>query len=93
MFYNSTFGMYNIINPLNMLHLLKPSIIKSLNFNEKEESLEIELRKGVKTANHINIPLSIIKDYINSVKENILLENKENNQSNLRIVYSNFKVS
>ena len=72
---------------------LKPSILKSLNFNKESESLEIEFKKDIKTAKHIEIPLSIIKDYVNSLKENILLENEENNHSNLRIVYSNFKTS
>ncbi|MGA1226590.1 MAG: hypothetical protein ACO3VF_05005 [Tamlana sp.] len=43
---------------------LKPSILKSLNFNKEKESLEIEFKKGVKTAKHIEIPLSTIKDYI-----------------------------
>ena len=84
--------MYNIINQQTTIHLqLKPSIIKSLNFNKKEESLEIEFKKDVKTANHINIPLSIIKDYISSVKENILTEHKADNH--LKVVYSNFKLS
>lgn len=57
--------MYNIINLLDMIRLqLKPSILKSLNFNKEKESLEIEFKKGVKTAKHIEIPLSTIKDYI-----------------------------
>ncbi|ULC58627.1 hypothetical protein MBM09_11925 [Flaviramulus sp. BrNp1-15] len=72
---------------------LKPSILKSLNFNKENESLEIEFKKDIKTAKHIEIPLSIIKDYVNSLKENILFENEEDNHSNLRIVYSNFKTS
>ncbi|SFZ91358.1 hypothetical protein SAMN05428642_10220 [Flaviramulus basaltis] len=72
------------------LHL-NPSILKSLNFNKKNESLEIEFKKNVKTAQHIEIPLSIINDYINSIKENILSEDKDDIKSNLRVVYSNFK--
>ena len=70
---------------------LNPSILKSLNFNKDNESLEIEFKKDIKAAKHIEIPLSIIKDYINSIKENILLEKDEENHSNLKIVYSNFK--
>ena len=77
-----------------MIHLqLKPSILKSLNFNKENESLEIEFRKDVKTANHIEIPLSTIKEYMNSLKENILSENTEEHKSHLKIVYSNFKAA
>jgi hypothetical protein len=72
------------------LHL-NPSILKSLNFNEKDESLEIEFKKDIETAQHINIPMSIIQDYINSIKESVILKDKEDSQTNLKIVYSNFK--
>tara|TARA_R110001583_G_scaffold20724_2_gene79327 strand:+ start:104 stop:334 length:231 start_codon:yes stop_codon:yes gene_type:complete len=71
------------------LHL-NPSIVKSLNSNEKEESLEIEFKEDVKTSQHIDIPMSIIQDYVNSVKESAFLKSEENIQSNLKIVYSNF---
>lgn len=72
---------------------LKTSILKSLNFNKEKESLEIEFKKGIKTAKHIEIPLFTIKDYIYSIKENMLFENEEKYPPYLKIVYSNFKAS
>jgi hypothetical protein len=71
---------------------LKPSILKSLSFNKENESLEIEFKKDIKMANHIEIPLSTIKEYINSLKENILSETEEH-KSHLKIVHSNFKAA
>ncbi len=70
---------------------VKPSILKSLNFNKENESLEIEFKKDVKTANHVEIPLSTIKEYINTLKESMLSENTKEYTSHLKIVHSNFK--
>jgi hypothetical protein len=83
--------MYNIINQTDMIRLqLKPSILKSLNFNKENDSLEIEFKKDVETAKHIEIPLSTIKEYINSLKEDILSNNTEAQSTHLKIVHSNF---
>lgn len=70
---------------------LKPSILKRLNFNRKNNALEIEFKKNIKTAKHIEIPLSIIQEYISSIKENILYEDIDYYQSNLKVVHSKFK--
>lgn len=72
---------------------LKPSILKSLNFNKDNESLEIVFKKEIKTANHIEIPLKIIEDYIKSLKLNDFTEDEDNNLEHLKIVYSNFQTS
>ena len=75
--------------PLN----LKPSIIKNFSFNKKDKTLEIEFKRNIKTAHYINIPLSILEDYVESLKQEEVLENAEVFQSNLKVVYSNFKAS
>ncbi len=72
---------------------LKPSIIKNLSFNKKDKTLEIEFKRHIKTAQCIHIPLSILKDYVDSLKQEDIIENAEVFQSNLKIVYSNFKAS
>ena len=72
---------------------LKPSIIKSLSFNKKDKTLEIEFKRHIKTAQCINIPLSILKDYVESLKMEEITENECAFQSTLKIVYSNFKAS
>lgn len=69
---------------------LKPSIIKALSFNKKNETLEIEFKRHIKTAQCINIPLSILQDYVESLKLQDSLEDSNEIQSNLKIVYSNF---
>jgi len=72
---------------------LKPSIVKKLSFNKKDKTLEIELKRNIKTAQCINMPLSILQDYVESLKQEEIIENVEAFQSNLKIVYSNFKAS
>ena len=72
---------------------LKPSIVKSLSFNKKDETLEIEFKRNIKATQCINIPLSILQDYVESLKQEDIIENEEVFQSNLKIVYSNFKAS
>lgn len=73
---------------------LKPSIIKNLSFNKKSKSLEIEFKRHIKTTQCINIPLSILQDYVESLRTD---DNFDTDftpyQSSLKIVYSNFKVS
>lgn len=68
-----------------------PSIIKNLCFNEKDKTLEIEFKRNIKTAQHIKIPLSILEEYVESLKQEEIIENVDPFQSNLKIVYSNFK--
>lgn len=72
---------------------IKPSILKSLNFNEENKSLEIEFKKDVKTPKYIEIPIATIKEFINSLNANILLKNVQEHASHLKIVHSNFKDS
>lgn len=72
---------------------LEPSIIKNLSFNKKDKTLEIEFKRNIKTAQHINIPLYILEEYVESLKKEEILENAEIFQSNLKIVYSNFNAS
>ncbi|MFV9551356.1 hypothetical protein [Algibacter sp. PT7-4] len=74
---------------------LKPSNIKNLSFNKIDETLEIEFKHHINTAQCINIPLSIIEDYIESLNEETLeFENdNQNPPTNLTVVYSNYKVS
>lgn len=68
---------------------LKPSLIKNLSFNRTNETLEIEFKRHIKTAECINIPLSILQEYVESLK----LEDTKEEQSNLKLVHSNFKSS
>ncbi len=71
---------------------LKPSVIKNLSFNKKDKTLEIEFKHHINTAKHINIPLEIIKDYVDALKYNdTLLEENELFKSNLKVVHSNFR--
>jgi len=72
---------------------LKPSIVKYLSFNKKDETLEIEIKRNIKTSKCINMPLPILQDYVESIKQEELIENADPFQSNLKIVYSNFKAS
>jgi len=72
---------------------IKSSLLKSLNFNEENKSLEIEFKKDFKNPKYIEIPLSIIKAYINSINTNILQENLHEHPSHLKIVHSNFNDS
>jgi hypothetical protein len=72
---------------------IKPSILKSLNFNEENKSLEIEFKKDVKTVKYIEIPIATIKEFINSLNANMLLENAQEYPSHLKIVHSNFNDS
>ncbi|MEL0455939.1 hypothetical protein WJN01_06850 [Flavobacteriaceae bacterium SZ-1-7] len=74
------------------LHL-NPSIVKHLNFNEQDKMLEIEFKHHIKVAKYFNIPLSILHDYIESLKEESAEQSNDAHQSNLKIVYSNFKAS
>lgn len=84
--------MYYIKNHHLMIRLLlKSTVIKSLNFNKKEETLQIEFKDEVKTSNCLDIPISIMQDYIESMIQNGLLESGEDHRSYLRIVHSNFK--
>ncbi|MEP3836705.1 MAG: hypothetical protein ABJM36_03615 [Algibacter sp.] len=69
---------------------LKPSVIKNINFNKNDETLEIEFKRHISTAQCINIPLSIIQDYVETLKDDKL---GDDFQPNLTVVYSNFKVS
>ncbi|MBP0904118.1 hypothetical protein ACFSKN_08455 [Mariniflexile gromovii] len=71
------------------LHL-KSAILKSLNFNKKDKTLEIEFKDGIKTTDCMDIPISILEDYVNSIKQNGGLCIDEDHRSNLKIVYSNF---
>jgi hypothetical protein len=70
---------------------LEPSVIKNLTFNKKDKSLEIEFKENIKTSKCINIPLSILKEYVDSLREKELFIGKKNYQSTLKIVHSNFK--
>lgn len=71
---------------------LKPSVIKNLSFNKKDKTLEIEFKHHVNTAKHINIPLEVIKDYVDALKyDDILLEDNELFEPNLKVVHSNFR--
>ena len=72
---------------------LKPSILKSLNFNEENNSLEIEFKKDAKTPKYIEIPIATIKEFINSLDANTLLDNVQEHASHLKIVHSNFNDS
>lgn len=72
---------------------LKPSVIKKLSFNKKDKTLEIEFKRHIKTAQCINIPLSILQDYVETLRHNEIAKNEDVFQSNLKIVYSNFKAS
>ncbi|GAA4896334.1 hypothetical protein GCM10023311_21300 [Flaviramulus aquimarinus] len=72
---------------------LNPSIIESLNFNKNDEILEIEFKPDVNPAECIDISMSILKDYVNSIKPENTIETKNNFYRNLRVVYSNFKAS
>ncbi|MGB5418610.1 hypothetical protein [Algibacter sp.] len=72
---------------------LNPSIIKKLNFNKKNETLEIEFKRHIKTAQCINIPLSILQDYIASLKNDDIMEVEDQFPSTLKIVHSNFKLA
>ncbi|WP_308992205.1 hypothetical protein QLS71_018715 [Mariniflexile litorale] len=74
------------------LHL-NPAILKSLNFNKKDETLEIEFKDDIKTTDCIDIPISILQDYVDSIKQSGMLDTDETHCSNLRIVHSNFKAS
>ncbi|WP_396600699.1 hypothetical protein [Algibacter sp. R77976] len=71
---------------------LNPSIIKNLNFNKEEETLEIEFKRHIKTTQCINIPLSILQDYVETIKDGHII-NEDHCKSNLTVVYSNFKAS
>ncbi|KAA5824776.1 hypothetical protein FPF71_08825 [Algibacter amylolyticus] len=70
---------------------LKPSVIKNINFNKNDETLEIEFKRHINTAQCINIPLSILQDYVETLKDD--KENDDDYQPNLTVVYSNFKAS
>ena len=72
---------------------LSPSFLKSLNFNKKNDTLEIEFKKSIKTTECMDIPISIVKDYVNSMKERGFSVIQENPPTNLKIVHSNFKAS
>ncbi|WJJ98250.1 hypothetical protein [Algibacter luteus] len=72
---------------------LKPSIIKKLSFNKKKKSLEIEFKENIKTSKCINIPLSILQEYVDSLSRNEIFTDKNEYQSTLKIVHSNFKAS
>ena len=72
---------------------LEPSIIKNLSFNKKDKFLEIEFKSNIKAAQHINIPLSILEEYVESLKQVDLIEKVGEFQSSMKIVYSNFKAS
>ena len=72
---------------------LKPTIIKNLNFNKKDKTLEIEFKQNIKTAQCINIPLSILQDYVESLSHDEIFEKEKAYRPNLKIVYSNFKAS
>ena len=70
---------------------LNSALLKSLNFNKKEATLEIEFKDDVNTADCLDIPISTLQDYVDSLKLSGLLENVETHPSNLKIVHSNFK--
>ena len=71
---------------------LQPSVIKNLNFNKKDKTLEIEFKHHINTAKHINIPLEVIKDYVDDLKyDDILLEENELYEPILKVVHSNFR--
>lgn len=72
---------------------LKPSIIKNLSFNKKNKTLQIKFKRHIKTAKCINISISILKDYIETLKHTKTTEKEDTFQSNLKIVYSNFKAT
>ncbi|SFD28643.1 hypothetical protein [Algibacter pectinivorans] len=87
---------YIYTKPINyqivMIRLnLKPSVIKNINFNKKDEMLEIEFKRHISTAQCINIPLSILKDYVETLRND--QENENEFQPNLTVVHSNFKAS
>ncbi|WP_298556740.1 hypothetical protein [uncultured Algibacter sp.] len=69
----------------------KPTIIKNLNFNKKDKTLEIEFKQHFKTAQCINIPLSILQEYMESQNYSEISENDIAYKANLKIVHSNFK--
>lgn len=86
-------AIYFTINQCMMIRLnLKPSVIKNLNFNKKDKTLEIEFKHHINTAQHINIPLKVIKDYVEALKyDDILSEDSESFESYLKVVHSNFR--
>ncbi|GAA4940681.1 hypothetical protein GCM10023314_11870 [Algibacter agarivorans] len=72
---------------------LNPSLLKSLNFNKKDNTLEIEFKHHIKTTECMDIPISIVKDYVSSMKEKGVSVINEDCHVNLKIVHSNFIAS
>ena len=57
-----------------------------------DKTLEIEFKHHINTAQHINIPLKVIKDYVEALKyDDILSEDSESFESYLKVVHSNFR--
>ncbi|WP_298499758.1 hypothetical protein [uncultured Algibacter sp.] len=72
---------------------LKPSIIKSLSFNKRLKTLDVQFKKHIKTTDCLNIPLSVLQEYVETIRSEEGIENDDSLQSNLKVVYSNFKAS
>ncbi|MDO7173212.1 hypothetical protein [Mariniflexile sp. AS56] len=69
---------------------LIPSILKSLNFNKKDKILEIEFKDGINSNKCMDIPISVLEDYITSITESGVLDTHPKHHSQLKIVHSNF---
>lgn len=72
---------------------LKPAFVKNLRFNKKDETLEIEFKNHIKTSDCINIPLSVLHNYVETLKKEDLLEYEQSFLPKLKVVHSNFRAS
>ncbi|WP_445731065.1 hypothetical protein [Mariniflexile sp.] len=48
---------------------LNPTILKSLNFNKKDDTLEVEFKDDIDTSDFLDIPISILRKYLESIKK------------------------
>lgn len=72
---------------------LNATLLKNINFNKKDNVLEVEYKHEAINSDSMNISISTLEAYINSMKVDESLHLDKQQQQTMKIVHSNFKAS
>ena len=71
---------------------LNATLLKNINFNKKDNVLEVEYKHEAINSDSMDISISTLEAYVNSMKVDKSLDLDKQHQT-MKIVHSNFKAS